>query len=207
MGVLESGFMWLLDFFFSLTRNYGLAIILLTVAIRVILVPLTVSQLKSMAMMQQLQPKLKELEAKYKSQPEEYQKRVMELYKENKINPMGGCLPLLLQLPVLWALFSVLRKYEFTSGFLWITDLTAPDPIYVLPILSGITTFLQQVQTSGGDQSQRAMLFIMPIFIGYLSLSFPAGLVLYWVVSNVFSIVQQYLIKKHLPAAQEGGKS
>lgn len=207
MGVLESGFHWLLDFFFRLTNNHGLAIVLLTILIRLILVPLTVSQFKSMARLQQIQPKLKELEAKYKSQPEEYQKRVMELYKENKINPMGGCLPLLLQLPVLWALFSVLRKYEFTTGFLWISDLTAPDPIYILPILSGLTTFLHQAQTSGGDQSQRAMLLIMPIFIGYLSLNFPAGLVLYWVASNVFSIIQQFLISKHLPATPEGGKA
>lgn len=207
MGVLESGFKWLLDLFFGLTNNHGLAIILLTIAIRLILVPLTVSQTKSMAKLQQIQPKLKEIEAKYKSQPEEYQKRVMELYKENKINPMGGCLPLLLQLPVLWALFSVLRKYEFTSGFLWVTDLSAPDPIYVLPILSALTTFLHQKLTSGGDESQRAMLAIMPIFIGYLSLNFPAGLVLYWVVSNVFSIVQQYIIMKQLPAAPEGGKA
>lgn len=206
MAVLESGFKWLLDVFYSLTSSYGLAIILVTIVIRALLAPLTVSQTKSMAKMKELQPKMNELKEKYKDKPEEYQKKVMELYKENKVNPLGGCLPVLLQLPVLWALFAVLRKYEFTTGFLWLTNLSSPDPYYILPILSGVTTYFQTIMT-GTDQSQRAMMMIMPIFIGYISLSFPSGLVLYWVVSNLFSMVQQYLIMKHMPATQEGGKA
>ncbi len=206
MAALESGFKWLMDTFYGLTNSYGIAIILVTIAIRAVLVPLTVGQTKSMAKMKELQPKMAELKEKYKDKPQEYQQKVMDLYKENKVNPMGGCLPVLLQLPVLWALFAVLRDYEFTSGFLWLTSLSSPDPYYILPILSGATTYLQMIAT-GTDQSQKAMMMIMPVFIGYISLNFPAGLVLYWVVSNLFSIVQQYVLMRHMSAAQEGGKA
>ncbi|NLV91396.1 MAG: membrane protein insertase YidC [Firmicutes bacterium] len=206
MGLLQSWFKSLLDFFYGITGNYGLAIILLTLAIRLILVPLTIGQNKSMAKMKELQPKMEEIKEKYKDKPEEYQQKVMELYKEHNVNPMGGCLPMLLQLPVLFALFAVLRSYEFTSGFLWLTSLSAPDPYYILPILSAVTTYLQTMLTST-DQSQKAMTLIMPVFIGYISLNFPSGLVLYWVVSNIFSAVQQYVLNKQLSVAQEGGKA
>ena len=205
MGYLEAGLSWLLKFFYNVSGSYGLAIILLTIAIRLILAPLTLSQSKSMEAMKTLQPKMNALQQKYKDDPEEYQRRVMELYKEHNINPLSGCLPMLIQLPFLWALFAVLRNYDFGTGFLWLTSLSEPDPLYILPVLSALTTYIQMMMTSA-DASQKSMMLIMPIFIGYISISFPAGLVLYWVVSNLFSMGQQYLIARRM-SPQEGGKA
>ncbi|NLA58154.1 MAG: membrane protein insertase YidC [Firmicutes bacterium] len=205
MGYLETGLRWLLQFFYDVSGSYGLAIILLTIAIRLILAPLTLSQSKSMEAMKALQPEMNALQQKYKDNPEEYQRRVMELYKEHNVNPLSGCLPMLIQLPFLWALFSVLRNFDFGTGFLWLTSLSEPDPLYILPVLSALTTYTQMIMTSA-DASQKSMMFIMPIFIGYISISFPAGLVLYWVVSNLFSMGQQYLIARRM-SPQEGGKA
>lgn len=205
MGYLETGLRWLLMSFYSVSGSYGLAIILLTIAIRLVLAPLTLSQSKSMEAMKKLQPEMNALQQKYKDNPEEYQRRVLELYKEHKINPLSGCLPMLIQLPFLWALFSVLRNFDFGTGFLWLASLSDPDPYYVLPVLSGLTTYTQMAMTSA-EASQKSMMIIMPIFIGYISISFPAGLVLYWVVSNLFSMVQQYLIARKM-SPQEGGKA
>jgi YidC/Oxa1 family membrane protein insertase len=205
LGYLETGLSWLLTFFYNVSGSYGLAIILLTVTIRLVLAPLTLSQSKSMEAMKTLQPKMNALQQKYKDDPEEYQRRVMELYKEHNINPLSGCLPMLIQLPFLWALFAVLRNYDFGTGFLWLTSLSEPDPLYILPVLSALTTYIQMMMTSA-DASQKSMMLIMPIFIGYISISFPAGLVLYWVVSNLFSMGQQYLIARRM-SPQEGGKA
>ena len=205
MGVLKTALEWMLTFFYDLSGSYGIAIILLTLAIRLILAPLTFSQSKSMEAMKALQPEMQALQERYKDKPEEYQRKVMELYKEHNVNPLGGCLPMLVQLPFLWALFAVLREFEFGTGFLWLTSLSAPDPLYILPILSAVTTYIQMMMTSA-DASQKSMMFIMPVFIGYISINFPAGLVIYWVVSNLFSMGQQYLIAKKM-SPQEGGKA
>lgn len=205
MGVLKTALEWMLRFFYDLSGSYGMAIILLTLAIRFILAPLTFSQSKSMEAMKALQPEMQALQERYKDKPEEYQRKVMELYQEHKVNPLGGCLPMLVQLPFLWALFAVLREFDFGTGFLWLTSLSEPDPLYVLPVLSAITTYIQMVMTSA-DASQKTMMFIMPVFIGYISISFPAGLVIYWVVSNLFSMAQQYVIARRM-SPQEGGKA
>ncbi|MFS8542618.1 MAG: YidC/Oxa1 family membrane protein insertase [Limnochordales bacterium] len=198
----------LLVFFADLTNSSGLAIILLTVTIRLALYPLTLSQTKSLAAMRELQPKMQELQKKYKDKPQEYQKRVMELYQEHKINPLGGCLPVLIQLPFLWALFRVLQDFPLEQRDFLIWDLAGPagEPLWILPILSGLTTYGQMMLTST-DPSQRAMMLIMPLFLTWISIQFPAGLVLYWVVSNLFSIGQQYLINKQLEAAKKGDKA
>jgi len=195
----------MLRFFYDLSGSYGLAIILLTLAIRIILAPLTFSQSKSMEAMKALQPEMQELQERYKDKPEEYQRKVMELYQKHKVNPLGGCLPMLIQLPFLWALFAVLREFDFGTGFLWLTSLSAPDPLYILPVLSAVTTYLQMVMTSA-DASQKTMMFIMPAFIGYISINFPAGLVIYWVVSNIFSMAQQYIIAQRM-SPQKGGNA
>ncbi len=205
MGVLKTALEWMLRFFFDLSGSYGIAIILLTLAIRLILAPLTFSQSKSMEAMKALQPEMQALQERYKDKPEEYQRKVMELYQKHKVNPLGGCLPMLVQLPFLWALFAVLREFDFGTGFLWLTSLSAPDPYYVLPVLSAITTYIQMMMTSA-DASQKSMMFIMPVFIGYISINFPAGLVIYWVVSNLFSMGQQYLIARKMNP-QEGGNA
>jgi len=195
----------MLRFFYDLSGSYGLAIILLTLAIRIILAPLTFSQSKSMEAMKALQPEMQELQERYKDKPEEYQRKVMELYQKHKVNPLGGCLPMLVQLPFLWALFAVLREFDFGTGFLWLTSLSAPDPLYILPVLSAVTTYLQMVMTSA-DAFQKTMMFIMPAFIGYISINFPAGLVIYWVVSNIFSMAQQYIIAQRM-SPQKGGNA
>lgn len=186
------------------TGSYGVAIILLTIAIRLVLYPLTLKQMKSAVTMRKLQPKLKALQERYKENPQEYQKRMMEVWKENGVNPFSGCLPLLLQLPILYALFAVLREFSFetVSPMFLIWDLSVKDPTYVLPILAGITTYFQ-AQMTMTDPSQKTMMLIMPVFITIISLNFPAGLVLYWFISNLFAIGQQYLITR---SVAEGGQ-
>ncbi|MFO7310749.1 MAG: YidC/Oxa1 family membrane protein insertase [Bacillota bacterium] len=197
----------LLVFFADLTKSSGLAIILLTIFIRLVLYPLTLSQSKSLAAMRELQPKMEELQRKYKDKPQEYQRKLMELYQEHKINPLGGCLPVLVQLPFLWALFRVLQDFPLEERQFLLWDLAEKDPFYILPVLSGVTTYAQMRMTATGDPTQRAMLLIMPVFLMWISAQFDAGLVLYWVVSNLFSIGQQYLINKQLAAAKKGDKA
>lgn len=194
---IEAILVWLT----SMTGSAGLGIILLTILIRALLYPLTKKQTESMAAMKELQPKMKEIQDKYKDQPQEYQKRVMELYRERGVNPLGGCFPILIQLPFLLALFTVLREFSLEGAdptfLIW--QLNEPDSLYILPLLSAATTYVQSSMTMT-DQSQKAIMIIMPIFIGWISISFQAGLVLYWVVSNLFSIGQQYFVMKNMPA-------
>lgn len=198
-ALIRDTLVWL----FQVTHSYGVAIILLTLIIRGALAPLTYQQSKSMAKMKSLQPQIKQLQEKHKDDPKFLQRRMMEIYKENNVNPLGGCLPMLIQLPFLWALFQVLRHYEFTAHFL-IWDLGVKDPYFILPALAALTTYVQSLLTVT-DPSQRMVAYIMPIFIGWISVSFPAGLVLYWVVSNVFTIGQQWWIMQRLPELR-GGK-
>jgi len=189
--------------------SYGLGIIIVTILLRLVLYPLTISQTKSMAKMKQLQPELNEIQKKYKDKPEEYQKRTIELYQKHGVNPLGGCLPLLIQLPILWAFFPVLREIPVSdlTKFLGIWELSQPDPYYVLPVLSALTTWWQSKVTSTGDASQNSMMLIMPIMIGLFSISFPSGLVLYWITSNVLGVLQQIWINKQVLSAEQGGKT
>lgn len=203
--MLTKAFIDVLQFLHSFTGNYGLAIIILTTLIQVVLYPLTASQMKSAADLKKIQPKLKEIQDKYKEKPEEMQRRVMELYREHKVNPFGGCLPLLLQLPIIWALFASLNHFPYrgTPAFLWVPSLAQPDP-WILPILSGVTTYFQMAM-GPVDPSQKAMLWVMPLFMVWVTRSFPAGLALYWVVGNVVRIGQQYLMNRQLAKAEERG--
>ncbi|HHW14665.1 MAG TPA: membrane protein insertase YidC [Firmicutes bacterium] len=205
MGLLTKAFIEVLQFLHSFTGNYGLAIIILTTLVQVVLYPLTASQMKSAADLKKIQPKLKEIQDKYKEKPEEMQRRVMELYREHKVNPFGGCLPLLLQLPIIWALFASLNHFPYrgTPAFLWIPSLAHPDP-WILPILSGVTTYFQMAM-GPVDPSQKAMLWVMPLFMIWVTRSFPAGLALYWVVGNVVRIGQQYMMNRQLAQAEERG--
>lgn len=201
---------------YNFTGSHGLSIIILTLLIRLILLPLMMSQTRSMVAMKELQPKMKALQEKYKDKPQEYQQKMMQLYKEHNFNPLAGCLPLLIQLPFLWALFAVLRDFPkgipleafthpFTSQFL-LWDLSVKDPYYILPIISGATTYFQMSQTAT-DPSQKSMLIFMPLFITWISVSFPAGLVLYWVVGNLFSIGQQYWVTRKTGLRQGGSEA
>lgn len=204
----------ILGVFVNWTGSLGVGIILLTLLIRIALYPLTLSQARSLAAMREIQPKLQELQKKYQHKPQEYQQKLLELYQEHKINPMGGCLPILIQLPILYALFFVLR--DLTGLFpdvdphflLWdLTQANHAETWYLLPILSGVTTYAQMMLTATSDSTQRVMMMIMPLFLVYISTQFPAGLVLYWVVTNVFSLGQQYLINRQLAAARKGEKA
>ncbi|NLS45261.1 MAG: membrane protein insertase YidC [Firmicutes bacterium] len=181
-----------LGFLRDITGSDGLAIIAFTVLVRLALYPLTLKQTKAMEEMKLLQPKMKELQEKYGSQSEEYQKRVMELYKSYNINPLGGCLPTLIQLPIIWALFAALRNYPFTESFLWISDLGNTD--WVLAILAGVGTYFQSTMTSG-ESSQKAMSLGMTGFITWLGgTQFPAAVTLYWVVTMGVEMLQRWFI-------------
>lgn len=208
-GIMQSA----LNFFYGLTKSagipsYGAAIILLTIAIKMLLYPLTVKQVKSMKAMQDLQPKMKEMQEKYKSNPEKLQKEMAALYKDAGVNPLSGCLPLLVQMPFLISIFFAIRDFNYDpdhQSFLWLTNLAQPDPTYILPVLSAATTWIQSKQTmTDNSQQNKMMLIFMPLFIGYISLTFPGGLVLYWVVSNLIQIAQQwFMYRKPAEAAGE----
>ncbi len=184
--------------------NYGLAIILLTVGIKTLLYPLTAKQLRSMQAMKELGPQVKALQEKHKDDKVKQQQEIAALYRQAGANPLAGCLPLLIQLPFLTGIFYALRSFSYVSqpSFLWIRNLAVSDPLYILPVLAAATTFVssQQTMTDAG-QGSKLMMLGMPAFIGYMTLHFPAGLGLYWVVSNLVQIVQQWLLyRKPLPA-------
>jgi len=188
--------------------SYALAIVLLTVIIKILLYPLTYKQMQSMKVMQELQPKIKELDKKYKNDPKKKQEAMMELYKKHGANPMSGCLPLLIQFPILIALFRGLQTFQPSNmehyNFLWITDLSKADPTgIILPVLVGLATFGQQYVTSpnANDPTQKTMLYAMPILFGFMTRSFPAGLALYWIVFSVVGALQQIYINKGIKPA------
>lgn len=184
--------------------NYGLAIILLTVAVKTLLYPLTVRQLRSMQALRELGPQVKELQARFKDDKAKQQQEIAALYKQAGANPLAGCLPLLVQLPFLTGIFYALRSFSYVSqpSFLWIRNLAASDPLFILPVLAAVTTYVSSQQTmTDNNQTSRMMLLAMPAFIGYMTLHFPAGLGLYWVASNFVQIAQQWLLyRRPLPA-------
>ncbi|UCF80284.1 MAG: membrane protein insertase YidC [Acidobacteriota bacterium] len=205
--------LWLLNFFHGYVGNYGIAIILVTVVVKILFHPLTHKGMVSMRRMQKLQPKMSALREKYrkKKDAESRQKmneEMMALYKKEGVNPLGGCLPLLLQMPVLFAFYSLLMvsiEIRQAPFYLWIKDLSQPDPYYVTPIVMGITMFLQQRMSqppaAAGSELQMRLMKWMPVFFTWLFLSFPSGLVLYWLTNNVLSIVQQRWINKATDAS------
>ena len=177
--------------------SYGVAIILLTILIKMLLYPLTVKQVKSMKAMQELSPKMKKLQEKYKDNPQLMQQKLGALYQEAGVNPLAGCLPLLVQMPILMGMYYALYNFQYPSAeaaaFLWLPSMSEPDPLYILPILSALTTYLQQkMSTTEMNAQMKIMMTVMPLFIGWISLQFPSGLVLYWVTMNVVQIVQQW---------------
>ncbi len=199
-GFLSRPLLHVLKFFYSFIGNYGVAIILLTVIIKAFFWPLTQKSYSSMKNMQKLQPEMQKLREKHKNDKQRLNVEMMNLYKEHRVNPLGGCLPMLIQIPVFFALYKVLlfsielRQAEF---FLWITDLSAKDPYYVTPLLMGATMFLQQKMTpTQMDPTQAKIFLAMPIVFTFLFLNFPSGLVIYWLVNNVLTIGQQALINR-----------
>lgn len=200
---IESLLRFVLETLFSITSaagfaSYGWAIILLTIIVKMALYPLTVKQVKSMKAMQELSPKMKKIQEKYKDNPQVMQQKIGALYRDAGVNPLAGCLPLLIQMPILMGMYYSLYNFSYptpeSAYFLWMTSMSDPDPYYILPVLSALTTFLQQKMTTtdSNNPQMKMMMFIMPLFIGWISINFPSGLVLYWVTMNVVQIVQQW---------------
>jgi len=188
------------------TRNYGFAIIVLTVLIKVVLYPLQHKSIVSMKRMQRVQPKVEAIKKRYKSSRTDVEQRnkmnaeMMKLYQQEGINPMGGCLPIVLQLPILWGFYGLLSRAIELRGapfVFWIHDLSARDPYYITPILMTATMFIQQAMTpTTADPAQKRMFLVMPLVFGFIFKDFPSGLVLYWLVQNVLTIVQQSIMNK-----------
>jgi YidC/Oxa1 family membrane protein insertase len=186
--------------------NWGFAIIIITFIVKVIFFPLTYSSTKSMAKMQELQPKIKALRAKYKKAKQDIGQRrqmneeMMKLYKEHGINPAGGCLPMVIQIPVFWGFFRLLVvaiEFRQSPFVFWIKDLSVKDPFYVTPLLMGATQFISQKMTpTTADPSQARMMLIMPVIMTVFFMNFQSGLVLYWLTNNVLQIGQQYIINR-----------
>ena len=205
---------WVLNFFNNLIPNYGVAIILLTILVRLLFWPLTHKSTVGMKKMQELQPKMKEIQAKFKDNPQRLQQETWALYREAKVNPMSSCLPMLIQIPVFIALFNVLRSaVELRyAPFLWIGDLSEPEGLFaswfpfgglnILPILMAVSTGLQSAFTpSAGDKNQQRMMMVfMPLMMLFMFYSFPSALSLYWFLSNLFSIVQMWIIRRQTAA-------
>jgi YidC/Oxa1 family membrane protein insertase len=208
----------LLGFFYGIVHNWGWAIVILSLAVYALLFPLSLKQMRSMKEMQVLQPKIEALRVEYKDNPQKLNKEIMELYKEHKVNPLGGCLPLLLQMPIFFALYQALMRSVALRGakFLWIQDLSEPDRLFrfsksipflgsdvnILPILMAIGMFVQQkisMSKSGGAaaEQQKMMLVIMPVIFGVIFYNMPSGLVLYWFVNSALMLFYQFKIYRN----------
>lgn len=195
-----------LSFFYSFVGDYGLAIVLLTVAVRIFILPLTIKQTKSMYEMQKVQPKLRELQEKYKDNKEKLQQEMVKFYAENKVNPFGGCLPLLLQLPIFFALFRMLMENKellhatslglFELGLrpsiAFAGGLVTFLPYLVLILLMAITTYLPQKMMTTDPQQQKMGLYMVPLMV-FFAWSLPAGVLIYWITTNIWTIAQQYV--------------
>lgn len=196
--------------------SFGLSIIIVTIIIRLIILPLMIKQIKSSKAMQAIQPEMKKLKEKYSSKDQKTQQKLqeetMKLFQQYNINPLAGCFPILIQMPILIGFYHAIMReprLQESAQFLWF-DLAAPDPIFLLPIIAGLTTFFQQKISMVGmedNQQMKMMLWMMPIMIVVFAFNLPAALSLYWVVGNIFSIVQTYFIKGPELKAAAAGKS
>ena len=199
---LSIGLLIFIKFLYQYISNYGVAIIILTILIKLIFWPLGNISYKSMKEMQKLQPKLTELKEKYKNDQAKIGQETMALYKAHKVNPLSGCLPMLIQIPVFIGLYNTLLyaiELRHSPFFWWIQDLSAKDPYYITPIIMGATQFIQQKMTpTTGDPNMAKMMLIMPIVFTFIFLNFPAGLVIYWLLNNILSIGQQIYINKKI---------
>ncbi len=195
-GSIGKGVLFILKFFYKITGNFGWSIVLLTMVLQVVLLPLTMKSFKSMQSLKKIQPQINMLREKYKEDPKRLNIEMMNLYKTRKVNPFGGCLPMILQIPVFWALFTTLRntvELRYAPFIFWIKDLSSYDPLYILPVLMGIVMFLQQKMTTTDPQQAKIVVF-MPVIFVVLFLKFPSGLVLYWFINNIFNLSMQLIV-------------
>ncbi|MFU8813864.1 MAG: membrane protein insertase YidC [Pseudomonadales bacterium] len=207
---VDYGFLWwlavplfyILDWMHGLFGNWGVAIIMLTFVVKLALYPLSAASYRSMANMRRVAPQMKRLQERYADDRQKLSQEMMALYKKEKVNPLGGCLPMLLPMPIFIALYWVLFEsveLRHAPFFLWIQDLSAMDPYFILPLLMGASMYAQQLMSPAmGDPMQQRMMRLMPIMFTVLFLFFPAGLVLYWLVNNVLSIAQQYYVMRQV---------
>ena len=191
---------WVLEWLHKMVGNWGWAIILLTILIKLVFYPLSVASYRSMAHMRKMQPRMAALKERFGDDKQKLNQAMMELYKTEKINPLGGCLPILVQIPVFISLYWVLlESVELRQApwALWIKDLSAPDPFFVLPVLMGATMLAQQwLNPQPVDPLQKKLMYALPVVFTGMFLFFPSGLVLYWVVQNILSVAQQWQINR-----------
>lgn len=198
-GQISLGLLWLLEEAHRLVGgSWVLAIVLITILIRILFWPLMHQQYKSMAEMQKIQPLMKKIQEKYKDNKEKQQEEMMKLYQEHKINPLGGCFPLLLQMPILFLMFKIMSGYEFGQGFLWVPDLALPDPFYILPVIYILVIFLSTLMTAAGNKDAIRQGIIINLVFAFILFSFPAGVNLYYTLFTILGVGQQYLINKQL---------
>ncbi len=191
-------------------NNYGISLIIVTILVRLVVLPLMVRQIRYQKMMQQMQPRIAKIREQHRGDSQKINEETMKLWQEHGINPAAGCLPMVIQLPILYALFGAIRGNTDLNSytFLWIFNLGRPDHFYILPVLAAVTTFLSSRVMMVGQDTQntqsRMMLFIMPIMVLVLGIRFPSGLALYWIVSNLFTAAQTYFIRVR-PDAKTAG--
>lgn len=199
-GLIARPLLTVLNFFYDYVGNWGVAIILLTCIIKLLFWPLTQKSYKSMKAMQTLQPEMQKLREKFKNNKEQLNKEIMGLYKTKRVNPMGGCLPMVVQIPVFFALYKVLLgtiALRHAPFAFWLQDLSVKDPYYITPIIMGVTMFFQQkMSPSTMDPAQAKIFMFMPIIFTFMFLNFPSGLVLYWMVNNLLTILQQWHVNR-----------
>ena len=200
MGILGRPMLSLMRWFYTFTENFGFAIILLTIVVRLLLFPLTYKGMLNIKRMQKLQPKMAGLKEKFKKDKEKLNKEMMGLYKKHKMNPLGGCLPILLQIPIFFALYIALSgaiELRHEPFIFWITDLSAKDGLLITPLLMGASMVLQQkLSPTAMDPTQAKIMMLMPIVFTFFMMGFPSGLVVYWLTSNILSIMQQVIINR-----------
>ncbi len=210
LTVIAAPLFWVLSWFHNLTGNWGWAIILVTVAIKAIFFPLSAASYKSMAKMRVLGPRLQRMKEMYGNDKAKMQQEMMNLYRTEKINPLGGCLPILVQIPVFIALYWVLLgsvEMRQAPWLGWIQDLSAKDPYFILPIIMGVSMLIQtKLNPTPPDPIQAKVMLAMPIIFTFMFLWFPSGLVLYWVVNNCLSIAQQWQITRMIESGKSAGK-
>lgn len=207
--ILGVGMFYTMDFIYKITKNYGIAILLLTLFVRLLLWYPSQKSYKQMkdtqAKMKVIQPRMETLKKIYKDDAQKLNEETMKLYKEYNVNPFGGCLPMLIQIPIFIALYQTLISMVELKGayfFGWLTDLSRPDPLFILPVFMGVSMIIQQMMskpvsmTPEAETQQKMMMWGMPIFLTYMALKWPSGLLLYWGMSNVLAIVQQYFVNK-----------
>ncbi|WP_018131406.1 YidC/Oxa1 family membrane protein insertase [Effusibacillus pohliae] len=204
VGLISDG----IDYFAKLVHDYGISILIVTLIIRIIIFPLMYKQLKHSKIMQELQPEMAKIREKYKNDPQKMQQEMVKLFQAKGTNPLAGCFPVLVQLPILMALYQAImfNAHIKTAKFLGLVTLGVPEH-FVLPVLAALTTYIQTRMTmmNPNDPQQKMMLYIMPAMIFFFAFTFPAALSLYWVFGNILTIIQYYFLKRPQKAATQGG--